>query len=69
MSFAPNEFSHRNNFQVEEILSHEMKDYKQINVKYANTLYSRLANQYESGSLMNKLDATRDSWLKEVENR
>ena len=38
---------HRNISSVEEILSHRMKGYKQINVKQANVLHSRPAKQYE----------------------
>ena len=48
MIFAPYEFSHGNMSSVEEILSHQMKGYKQINVKYANKQYGRSANHYDS---------------------
>ena len=54
MLFARYENSHLNISEVEEILSHRMKGFKQINVKYANKLYRRPANEYESDSSMTK---------------
>ena len=40
---------------VEDILSHRMKGYKQINVKFANNLYRRPVDLYESDfSMINK---------------
>ena len=38
--------------EVEEILSYRMKGYAQINVIYANKLYRRPANQYDSDASM-----------------
>ena len=54
MLFARYENSHLNISEVEEILRHRMKGSKQINVKYANKLYHRPANEYESDSSMTK---------------
>ena len=46
-----------------------MKGYKHINVKYANGLYRRPANQYESDSSMtNKVHETNLMLVKEVGN-
>ena len=57
--FAPYEFSHLIISLVEEILSYWMKGYTQINVMYANKLYRRPANPYESDSTMtNKVHGT-----------
>ena len=45
---CPYEFSQLNISKEEGILSFWMKGYTQINVIYANKLYRRPANQYES---------------------
>ena len=57
--FAPYEFSHLNISLVEEILSYWLKGYTQINFIYANKLYRRPVNQYESDfSMTNKVHIT-----------
>ena len=57
--FARYEFSHLNISYIKEILSYWMKGYTQINVIYANKLYPRPGNQYESDSSMtNKVHDT-----------